>query len=84
MKHVQDYYTYITEGKKQYQYKLTAEKDFNPFDLLNDLKPLGCELLDSEPVKGSKKEHTITLAMDDSKKKKVEEEIQKSYQIEEL
>lgn len=81
MKHVQNYYDYITEGKKQYKYELRVGKAFNIFDLLNALKPIGGELLDNQPSGKNKDEILITIAMDDSKKAKIEEEIAKVAEI---
>lgn len=81
MKHVQNYYDYITEGKKQYKYAIRVGKTFNIFDLLNTLKPIGGELLDNQPAGNNKDEIVITIAMDDSKKAKIEEEISKVAEI---
>jgi len=81
MKHIQTYYDYITEGKKQYRYALRVGKTFNIFDLLNTLKPLGGAVLDNQPNGKTKDEIVITIAMDDSKKAKIEEEIAKVAEI---
>lgn len=80
MKHIQSYYNYITEGKKQTTYGLKVNKNFNVFDLLNDLKKHGAELLGNQPGAG-KDEIVITVAMDDSKKAKAEDEIRKVAEI---
>jgi hypothetical protein len=81
MKHVTDYYSYITEGKKQYMYKVKVEPDFNIFNLHNDLKPLGAEVLSNEPAGKTKDEYDITIAMDDSKKENVEKTIKKHAEV---
>jgi hypothetical protein len=77
MKHVKEYYEYITEGKKQVQFILKTDKKFNLFDLLNALKPLGGEVLDGQPKPDAKDELIVTVAMDESKRKRIEEEIAK-------
>jgi hypothetical protein len=81
MKHVKEYYEYITEGKKQIQFTLKTDKKFNLFDLLNALKPLGGEVLDGQPNGDAKDELIVTVAVDDSKKKRIEEEITKYAKI---
>jgi hypothetical protein len=81
MKHVTDYYSYITEGKKQYTYTVKVQHDFNIFNLHNDLKSLGAEVLANEPNGKAKDEYIVTVAMDDSKKEKVEDTIKKHAEV---
>jgi len=81
MKHVTDYYSYITEGKKQYTYTVKVDSDFNIFNLHNDLKPLGAEVLSNEPNGKTKDEYIVTIAMDDSKKENVEKTIKKHAEL---
>jgi len=81
MKHVTDYYSYITEGKKQYTYTVKAKSTFNVFNLHNDLKPLGAEVLSNAPNGKSKDEYVITIAMDDSKKENVKKTIEKHAEV---
>jgi hypothetical protein len=81
MKHVKEYYDYITEGKKQIQFVVKVDKKFNLFDLLNALKPLGGDVLDGKPNGDQKDELIVTIAMDDSKKAKIEAEIAKYAKI---
>jgi hypothetical protein len=81
MKHVREYYDYITEGKKQVQFVVKVDKKFNLFDLLNSLKPLGGDVLDGKPNGDKKDELIVTVAIDDSKKAKIEAEISKYAEI---
>jgi hypothetical protein len=81
MKHVANYIEFLYEGKKQYRYLLKVEKDFNTFNLLNDLKPLGAEVLDNQPDGKSKDHVVITIVMDDSKRTQVEETIRNTAEI---
>jgi hypothetical protein len=81
MKHVSTYFEHIYEGKKQYEYTLKVSKKFNLFDLLNELKPVGAEVLDGQPNGDQKDEMIVTIAMDDSKKPKVEDVIKKMAEI---
>jgi hypothetical protein len=81
MKHVTDYYSFITEGKKQYTYTVKVQKEFNIFNLYNDLKPLGAEVLNNEPNGKSKDEYILTIAMNDSKKEKIEKTIEKHAEL---
>jgi hypothetical protein len=81
MKYVSTYFEHIYEGKKQYEYTLKVNRKFNLFDLLNELKPMGAEVLDGQPNGDAKDEMVVTIAMDDSKKPKVEETIKKMVEI---
>lgn len=81
MKHVTDYYSYITEGKKQHTYTVKVKPDFNIFNLYNDLKPLGAEVLNNEPNGKTKDQYIITIAMDDSKKEKAMQTLEKHAEV---
>jgi len=80
MKHISNYFEYVYEGKSQHTYVLKVDKNFNIFDLLNELKTHGAELLDNKLGK-KKDEVTINIAMDDSKKNKVEDVIRSFAEI---
>jgi hypothetical protein len=81
MRHVSNYVEFLYEGKKQYRYLLKVGKDFNTFNLLNDLKPLGAEVLDNQPDGKSKDRVVITVVMDDSKRTEVEDTIKSTAEI---
>lgn len=79
MKHVSTYLDFLYEGKKQYIYNLKESKGFNVFDLLNELKKLDAEILNNSPGKGG--ETILTIVMNESSKKKVEETLKKTSKI---
>jgi len=81
MKHVANYLEFLYEDKKQYAYTLKVKPTFNIFSLLQDLRPLGAEVLDNKPTGKSKDELTVTIALDDSKKDAVEKLISKDAEI---
>jgi len=82
MKHVKEYHEYINESKKQHKYDLKIDlKKFNLFDLLDALKPMGGEILDSQPLGDAKDKIQVSISMSDSKKNQIEEEISKFASI---
>jgi hypothetical protein len=81
MKHVANYLEFLYEGKKQYAYTLKVKPTFNIFSLLQDLRPLGAEVLDNKSTGKSKDEIIVTIALDDSKKDAVEKVIANNAEI---
>lgn len=79
MKHVSTYLDFLYEGKKQYIYNIKESKGFNVFDLLNELKKLNAEILNNSPGKSG--ETILTIVMNESSKKKVEETLKKTSEI---
>jgi hypothetical protein len=79
MKHVSTYLDFLYEGKKQYIYNVKESKGFNVFDLLNELKKLNAEILNNSPGKAG--ETILTIVMNESSKKKVEETLKKTSEI---
>lgn len=81
MNHVANYFEFLYEGKKLHTYTLRIKPSFNVFNLLQDLRPLGAEVLENKPNGKTKNELIVTIALDKPNKDAVETVISKSAEI---
>jgi hypothetical protein len=69
----------LYEGKTQNEYKLAADKKFNVFNLLTDLKKVGADIISNQILKDNTV--LINVMMQDSAKNDAEEIINKHAKI---
>jgi TFIIF-interacting CTD phosphatase-like protein len=86
MKHVHTFEDFINENHvnerlTQTEFVIRTEKSFNMFDLIDALKQVGGEVLDSQPWGDGKNDLHVTVSAAGANMKRVTDEIAKTAKI---